>query len=89
VADEIAAATRLGTTPIAWEVTRWGGALPQYAIGHLDRVAAIRAAVDAIPGLAIAGAAYEGVGVAACIASGAQAAEHVLASLHSNATMGS
>jgi protoporphyrinogen/coproporphyrinogen III oxidase len=89
VAGEIARATQLTTTPIAWEVTRWGGALPQYAIGHLDRVAAIRAAVAAIPGLAVAGAAYDGVGIAACIASAAEAADQVLASLHSNATMGS
>ena len=49
--------------------TRWGGGLPQYAVGHVDRVARIRAAVAAVPGLAVCGAAYDGVGIPACIAS--------------------
>jgi oxygen-dependent protoporphyrinogen oxidase len=50
-------------------VTRWGGGLPQYAVGHLDRVERIHAAVADVPGLAVAGAAYQGVGIPACIAS--------------------
>jgi oxygen-dependent protoporphyrinogen oxidase len=41
--------------------------LPQYLVGHPTRVDAIRAAVSAVPGLAIAGAAFRGVGVPACI----------------------
>lgn len=59
-------------------VTRWGGGLPQYAVGHLDRVRRIRAGLDALPGLAVAGAAYDGVGVPACAKSGREAARHVL-----------
>ncbi|KQU70226.1 protoporphyrinogen oxidase [Phycicoccus sp. Root101] len=55
-------------------VQRWGGALPQYTVGHVDRVARIRAAAAAVPGLELAGAAYEGVGIPACIASGRAAA---------------
>jgi oxygen-dependent protoporphyrinogen oxidase len=51
--------------------------LPQYAVGHLDRVARIRAAVADVPGLAICGAAFDGIGVPACIAS-AQAAVAVI-----------
>ena len=62
-------------------VTRWGGALPQYTVGHLDRVARIKRAVAAHPGLAVAGAAYDGVGVPAVAASGQQAARVVLAGL--------
>jgi len=58
---------------IAAAVTRWGGALPQYAVGHLDRVRRVRAAVAGLPGLAVAGAAYDGVGVPACAASGRRA----------------
>jgi len=54
-------------------VTRWGGGLPQYAVGHLDRVRRIRAALPA--GVAVAGAAYDGVGVPAVIRSGQLAAE--------------
>ncbi|HVE73927.1 MAG TPA: protoporphyrinogen oxidase [Mycobacteriales bacterium] len=60
-------------------VVRWGGALPQYAVGHLDLVAHIRTAVSALPRLAVAGAAYDGVGVPAVIRSGREAARAVLA----------
>jgi oxygen-dependent protoporphyrinogen oxidase len=51
-------------------VQRWGGGLPQYAVGHLDRVARIRGATAGLPGLQLAGAAYEGVGIPACVGSG-------------------
>ena len=66
-------------------VQRWGGALPQYAVGHVDRVARIRAAMQGLDGLALAGAAYEGVGVPACIASGRAAAQTVVTHLRSRA----
>ena len=68
-------ATIAGITarPVDTHVQRWGGALPQYAVGHLDRVARIRAAVDALPGLAICGAAYDGVGIPAVIGSARRA----------------
>ncbi len=56
-------------------VTRWGGGLPQYAVGHLDRVDRIRQSVAAVPGLAVAGAAYQGVGIPACIASADRAVD--------------
>ncbi|WP_035812488.1 protoporphyrinogen oxidase [Jiangella gansuensis] len=62
-------------------VTRWGGALPQYAVGHLDRVARVRAAVAEVPGLAVCGAVYDGVGVAACVGSARDAAARVVADL--------
>jgi len=67
--------------PVDSHVQRWGGALPQYAVGHVDRVARIRAAVAEVPGLEVAGAAYEGVGIPACIASGRRAAEAILTHL--------
>lgn len=59
-------------------VTRWGGGLPQYAPGHLELVGRIKAAVARHPGLAVAGAAYGGVGVPACARSGREAARAVL-----------
>jgi protoporphyrinogen/coproporphyrinogen III oxidase len=59
--------------PVDATVQRWGGALPQYAPGHLDRVAAVRAALPA--GIAVAGAGYDGVGIPVCIRSGERAAE--------------
>jgi oxygen-dependent protoporphyrinogen oxidase len=68
-------------SPLASLVTRWGGGLPQYTVGHLDRVAAVRRDVARHPGLAVCGAAYDGVGIPACIASGQAAAADVLAGL--------
>ena len=62
-------------------VTRWGGGLPQYAVGHLDRVGRVRSALARLPGLAVAGAAYDGVGVPACVGSGREAARTALAAL--------
>jgi oxygen-dependent protoporphyrinogen oxidase len=67
-------------------VSRWGGALPQYAVGHRERVARIRAAVDAVPGLAVCGAAYDGVGVPACIATARLAAARVSGDVTSRET---
>ena len=56
-------------------VQRWGGGLPQYTVGHVDRVARVRAAVAEVPGIEVAGAAYDGVGIPAVIASARLAAE--------------
>jgi protoporphyrinogen/coproporphyrinogen III oxidase len=81
VEREVAALTGVAAAPIEARVTRWGGALPQYAVGHVDRVARIRTEVAAIPGLAVCGAAYDGVGIPACIASGDKAAARVVAHL--------
>jgi len=80
-AAELAEATGARGGPVTTRVTRWGGALPQYTVGHLDRVARIRAAVAVQPGLAVCGAAYDGVGVPACIATARTAATQVLAYL--------
>jgi oxygen-dependent protoporphyrinogen oxidase len=60
--------------PVETHVQRWGGALPQYAVGHLDRVARIREDVAQVPGLALCGAAYDGVGIPAVIGSARRAA---------------
>jgi protoporphyrinogen/coproporphyrinogen III oxidase len=65
--------------PLAARVNRWGGGLPQYGVGHLDRVAAARAILP--PTVALAGAAYDGVGIAACVRSGQAAAAGVWAAL--------
>lgn len=62
-------------------VARWGGALPQYDVGHLARVARARAAVAELPGLGLAGAALDGVGVPACIATARQAAADALSGI--------
>ena len=60
-------------------VSRWGGGLPQYAVGHRDLVRRLRTAAAGQPRLAVAGAAYDGVGIPACVRSGREAARRVLA----------
>ncbi len=65
--------------PLAARVNRWGGGLPQYGVGHPDRVAAARSALP--PTVALAGAAHDGVGIAACVRSGQAAAAGVWAAL--------
>lgn len=67
--------------PVDSTVTRWGGGLPQYAVGHVERIARVRAALAAVPGLAACGAAFDGVGVPACVASARVAVDRVLADL--------
>ena len=51
--------------------------MPQYAVGHLDRVAAIEGRAAALPGVALAGAAYRGVGIPDCMRSGETAADRL------------
>lgn len=60
--------------PIDAVVTRWADAFPQYRVGHRSWVGTVTALADALPPLALAGAAYDGVGVPACIGSGHRAA---------------
>ena len=69
-------------------MTRWGGALPQYTVGHLDRVATTRATVAAQPGLAVCGAAYDGVGIPACVSTARTAASEVIAFLAAKPSAG-
>ena len=82
-AGDLAAATGVRGEPADVRVSRWGGALPQYTVGHVERVQRIRASVAGQPGLAVCGAAYDGVGIPACIASARLAADQVLAYLGS------
>jgi protoporphyrinogen/coproporphyrinogen III oxidase len=80
-AADLAAATGVRGAPVDSLVTRWGGALPQYTVGHLDRVARIQASLASQPGLAACGALYAGVGIPACIATARHAVDQVLAEL--------
>ena len=81
--EDLADATGVRGNPVDVRVSRWGGGLPQYSVGHLDRVARIRAGVAAEPGLAVCGAAYDGVGIPACISTARLAVDQVLAYLGS------
>ena len=58
---------------------RWPGAFPQYRVNHLVRVEGIESAAGTLGGLAVAGAAYRGVGIPACVASARAAARNVRA----------
>jgi oxygen-dependent protoporphyrinogen oxidase len=73
----------LGTLPkpVATHVQRWGGGLPQYAVGHLDMLDTIAAELADVPGLALAGATYRGVGIPAVIASAQAAVEKLVGDL--------
>ncbi|MFQ6142155.1 protoporphyrinogen oxidase [Streptomyces seoulensis] len=62
-------AVGLTAAPVETRVTRWTDGLPQYPVGHHARVARIRAHVGELPGLAVCGAPYDGVGIPACVAS--------------------
>ena len=67
--------------PVYASVYRWNGGMPQYTLGHLDRVDRIEALSAEIPGFALAGGAFRGVGVPNCIESGERAATKVLGDL--------
>lgn len=71
--------------PVDAHVQRWGGGLPQYAVGHVDTVATILEDVATLPALGVAGAAYQGVGIPACVASGRTAAREVAAQVRARA----
>ncbi len=78
---ELASVLTVTGQPTESRVTRWHSAFPQYPAGHLTRVAQIQEAVATLPGLAVAGAAYHGVGIPACIGSGRAAAHEVRRSM--------
>jgi len=69
----------LGITgkPLFAEVYKWQNSMPQYEVGHLDRVASIENSVRELPGLTLAGNAYRGAGIPDCIRSGETAAESI------------
>ena len=65
-------------TPLFANVYRWVGGMPQYTMGHLDRIEELEARCAQIPGFALAGGAYRGVGVPNCLDSGEKAAAKIL-----------
>jgi oxygen-dependent protoporphyrinogen oxidase len=74
VLDDLGATMGVVGDPADVRISRWPASLPQYAPGHLDRVAALEAAVRRdTQGVHLAGAAYRGLGVPACIRQGREA----------------
>jgi protoporphyrinogen/coproporphyrinogen III oxidase len=80
-AADLATATGVRGAPAARLVTRWGGALPQYTVGHASRLARIQASLASQSRLAACGAVFAGVGIPACIATARDAVGQILAGL--------
>ncbi len=68
--------------PLFAEVAKWERSMPQYHVGHLQRVERINERLPSLPGLALAGNAYSGLGIPDCIRSGEAAAQFIIDSLH-------
>ena len=78
VNDELRSIFGMKTEPMFSEVIRYNNAMPQYHVGHLDRVARIESLLKNTPGLHLAGSAYTGVGIPDSIASGQAAADDII-----------
>ncbi|HVF07242.1 MAG TPA: protoporphyrinogen oxidase [Actinomycetota bacterium] len=76
-ARHLAAVVSLPDAPEHAAVVRWPASMPQYEVGHLDRVAGIRAALPA--GIVVVGQAYDGVGVPDCVRAAGAIAERIAA----------
>jgi oxygen-dependent protoporphyrinogen oxidase len=69
---------RITTKPLFIEVAKWERSMPQYEVGHLDRINEIENEVSKLPGLALAGNSYRGAGIPDCIRGGQSAAESIV-----------
>ena len=75
VREDLEALLGISGAPILCRTTRYPNCMPQYNVGHLDRVERIETRLQQFPTLALAGKSYRGVGIADCIAGGEVAAE--------------
>jgi oxygen-dependent protoporphyrinogen oxidase len=75
VRDELSKLLGVTAQPLFSRIWRYPDSMPQYQVGHLERIKKIEAAVGALSGLALVGSAYHGVGIADCIRTGEEAAE--------------
>jgi len=71
----------IGIEPEHAQVSRWPRAMAQYAVGHQERIGRIAARVAALPGLRLAGNAYDGIGIPDCIRLGRRAAKDLVAQI--------
>ncbi|NTX39631.1 protoporphyrinogen oxidase [Myxococcus sp. CA033] len=77
--EELKALAGVTATPSLTQVYRWPRGIPQYTVGHLERMAAVDQGLGRWPGLHLAGNAYKGVGLNDCIRNGLQLADALLA----------
>jgi len=73
--------TALDAEPLFARVYKWKSAMAQYSVGHLERLQRIEILRQKLPGLALAGNGYSGIGVPDCVRSGAEAASKILAEM--------
>ena len=78
VRDELRSMTGVTGEPAYAEVNRWDRGMPQYTLGHLDRLESIQRSLDRYPGLLLVGAAYRGIGIPDCIRDGTDAASGLI-----------
>jgi protoporphyrinogen/coproporphyrinogen III oxidase len=81
VLDELRQIVSVTADPLFARVYKWKSAMAQYGVGHLERLQRIERLCQRLPGLALAGNAYHGIGVPDCVRSGSDAAGQVLNSL--------
>jgi oxygen-dependent protoporphyrinogen oxidase len=74
---EMRAAMQVRGEPVFARVVRWPAAIPQYVLGHLERLARIDAAASQYPGLFLTGNAYRGISMSDCVEQGAAIAARV------------
>jgi oxygen-dependent protoporphyrinogen oxidase len=77
--DDLASLLGIAAPPLFVRITRHRRVLPQYEVGHLDRVAAIEARLPRHPGLGLVGSAYRGVGIRDTIRSAEETADRLFA----------
>jgi protoporphyrinogen/coproporphyrinogen III oxidase len=78
VSEELGQIVKLTADPLFTRVYRWKGAMALYGVGHLERLQRIDSLLQELPGLALAGNGYRGIGVPDCIRSGSEAATKAL-----------
>ena len=80
VSGELREIAGIQAKPKFSRISRWPRSMAQYPVGHAERIAELDARVGSIPGLHLAGNAYQGIGIPDCIRMGKSAAEKILAS---------
>jgi len=79
--DELHQIIGLQAEPLFSRVYKWKSAMAQYSVGHLERLARIQALCQELPGLALAGNGFNGIGVPDCVRSGTEAATKILSDM--------
>jgi oxygen-dependent protoporphyrinogen oxidase len=78
VENELKQVLGIEAKPIFTSISRWPAAMPQYNVGHLDKIAEIERLANQVPRLQLIGNAYRGIGIPDCVREGKQAAANIL-----------